>query len=89
MEQPYRDAVVGHPPPAALADGGRVLQGGAGAVQHVQEDLPAVAAQHVADDLWPRLPRLLQEHRSAWSMQMSQINQLILSFDEVYKSLAS
>ena len=65
VEQPYGDAVVGDAPAAALADGGRVLQGGAGAVEHVQEDLPAVAAQHVADDLRPRLPGLLQQHRSA------------------------
>lgn len=58
----HGDAVVGHPAPAALADGGRVLQGGAGAVEHVQEDLPAVAAQHVTDDLRPRLPWLLQKY---------------------------
>lgn len=59
----YSDAVVGHSASTALADGGRVLQGGAVAVEHVQEDLSPVAAEHVADDLWPRLPRLLQKHR--------------------------
>lgn len=47
----YRDAVVCHSAAAALADGGRVLQGGAVAVEHVQEDLAPVAAEHVADDL--------------------------------------
>lgn len=40
----HRDAVVCHSAPAALADGGRVLQGGAVAVEHVQKDLAAVAA---------------------------------------------
>lgn len=47
----YRDAVVCHSAAAALADGGRVLQGGAVAVEHVQEDLAPMAAEHVADDL--------------------------------------
>lgn len=60
----YRDTVVCHSAPTALADGGRVLQGGAVAVEHMQEDLAPVAAEHVADDLWARLPRLLKQHRS-------------------------
>lgn len=47
----YRDAVVCHSAAAAFADRGRVLQGGAVAVEHVQEDLAPVAAEHVADDL--------------------------------------
>lgn len=51
MSIAYGDAVVCHSASAALADGGRVLQGGAVAVEHMQEDLASVAAEHVADDL--------------------------------------
>lgn len=47
----HGDAVVRHPASAPLADRGRVLQGGAGAIEHVQKDLPAMAAEHVTDDL--------------------------------------
>lgn len=60
------DAVVSHSASAALADGGRVFKGGAVAVEHMQEDLTTMAAEHVADDLWPRLPWLLQQHWSTW-----------------------
>ena len=59
----HGDAVVGDPAPAALADGGGVLQDGAAGGQDVDEDLPAVARQHVRDDLHPGLTRLLQHHR--------------------------
>lgn len=49
--QTYSNAVVGNTTSAALADGRRIFQRGAGAVQHVQENLPSVAAQHVTDNL--------------------------------------
>lgn len=51
LRRTHRDAVVCHSAPAALADRGRVLQGGAVAVEHVEEDLAPMAAEHVADDL--------------------------------------
>lgn len=47
----HRDAVIRDSTATSLADGRRVLQSGACAVEYVQKDLPAVAAKHVADDL--------------------------------------
>lgn len=47
----HGDAVIGHSASTALADGRRVLQDGTVAVEHVQEDLSSMAAEHVADDL--------------------------------------
>lgn len=51
MNFTHGDAVIGHSASTALADGGRVLQDGTVAVEHVQEDLSSVAAEHVAYDL--------------------------------------
>lgn len=49
--QTYGNAVVSNTTSTALADGRRILQRGAGAVEHVQENLPSVAAQHMTDHL--------------------------------------
>lgn len=70
----HSDAVVCHSASTALADGGRVLQDGTVAIEHVQEDLASVAAEHVADDLRPGLPRLLEQHRSTFELVNSTIN---------------
>lgn len=70
----HGDAVIGHSASAALADGGRVLQDGTVTVEHVQEDLSSVAAEHVADDLRPGFPRLLKQHRATFELVNNTVN---------------
>lgn len=66
MSWTHCDPVVCDPAPAALADGGRVLQRGAVAVENMEEDLAPVAAEHVTDHLWTWLLGQLQQHRATW-----------------------
>ena len=63
----YVDAVVSNASPTALADGGRVLENGAGGHENVDVDLTSVTRQHVGYDFVPCLAWLLQHHRPTYT----------------------